>query len=283
MPEVQSASEITNLLEEGNSALQAGNAYEARKLFRKVTELQPENVYAWIGLAHSVRPYKDKQEYFQQALARDPSNSSIQMFLQDVEQKLAAGEVFAAPIRKSSEEPDVTNASDSSDSHPDESTTPVTYCYRHAERETGLYCTQCAKPICAECAKPAAVGQLCPDCARERRPPNYQVSAGVLTLTGVVSFVISLVANILLLILTAMFLGKFFFGFLVALFLGSLLSNLFVRLLDRLTHAKRGKAMQLTVGFGLGLGAVPLLLLSQLPTLLLFTVVLIGITVAQLR
>ena len=44
-------------------------------------------------------------------------------------------------------------------------TTPTT-CYRHPDRQTGLRCSRCDRPICGECANPAPVGQLCPDDAR---------------------------------------------------------------------------------------------------------------------
>jgi membrane associated rhomboid family serine protease len=44
-------------------------------------------------------------------------------------------------------------------------TTPA-YCYRHPDRQTGLRCSRCDRPICGECATPAPVGQLCPDDAR---------------------------------------------------------------------------------------------------------------------
>jgi len=45
---------------------------------------------------------------------------------------------------------------------------PATRCYRHPDRVTGLRCSRCGRPICGECAVPAAVGQLCPDDARDR-------------------------------------------------------------------------------------------------------------------
>jgi membrane associated rhomboid family serine protease len=44
--------------------------------------------------------------------------------------------------------------------------TAPTYCYRHPDRQTGLRCSRCDRPICGECANPAPVGQLCPDDAR---------------------------------------------------------------------------------------------------------------------
>jgi membrane associated rhomboid family serine protease len=44
----------------------------------------------------------------------------------------------------------------------------ATTCYRHPDRVTALRCSRCGRPICGECAVPAAVGQLCPDDARDR-------------------------------------------------------------------------------------------------------------------
>jgi membrane associated rhomboid family serine protease len=41
--------------------------------------------------------------------------------------------------------------------------TDVRYCYRHPDRETGLSCSECGRPICAECVNYAPVGLRCPD------------------------------------------------------------------------------------------------------------------------
>jgi membrane associated rhomboid family serine protease len=37
------------------------------------------------------------------------------------------------------------------------------YCYRHPDRETGLSCSECGRPICYECMTPAPVGIRCPE------------------------------------------------------------------------------------------------------------------------
>jgi len=37
------------------------------------------------------------------------------------------------------------------------------YCYRHPNRETGLSCSECGRPICTECMTVAPVGLRCPD------------------------------------------------------------------------------------------------------------------------
>jgi len=41
-------------------------------------------------------------------------------------------------------------------------------CYRHPDRETGVSCSSCGRPICPECMTPTPVGMRCPECARER-------------------------------------------------------------------------------------------------------------------
>jgi membrane associated rhomboid family serine protease len=37
-------------------------------------------------------------------------------------------------------------------------------CYRHPDRQTGIACQRCGRPICGECMQPASVGFQCPRC-----------------------------------------------------------------------------------------------------------------------
>jgi membrane associated rhomboid family serine protease len=41
-------------------------------------------------------------------------------------------------------------------------------CYRHPNRETGVSCSSCGRPICPECMTPTPVGMRCPECAHQR-------------------------------------------------------------------------------------------------------------------
>src|SRR5436853_6915673 len=53
--------------------------------------------------------------------------------------------------------------------------TSLPTCYRHPDRETGLSCSECGRPICTECMTPAAVGLRCPEHAGTRKrvaPPR---------------------------------------------------------------------------------------------------------------
>jgi membrane associated rhomboid family serine protease len=44
----------------------------------------------------------------------------------------------------------------------------VATCYRHPNRETGVACSNCGRPICPDCMTPTPVGMRCPECARQR-------------------------------------------------------------------------------------------------------------------
>ena len=51
-------------------------------------------------------------------------------------------------------------------------------CYRHPNRETGVSCSSCGRPICPDCMTPTPVGMRCPECASQRTKVSRGVGRG---------------------------------------------------------------------------------------------------------
>jgi len=85
------------------------------------------------------------------------------------------------------------------------------YCYRHPDRETGLSCSDCGRPICADCAIFAPVGIRCPDHAGVRRaattklkPKPVRRAPGIALATGNAPITKALIAiNVLIYLIGA--------------------------------------------------------------------------------
>lgn len=272
MTQTTSSAEVEILLSEGNAALLASDTYIARQRFRSVLELDAANIEALLGLAKTALPYGEKRDYLTRALALAPDNTAVRSALTSVEARLAAGELIAPRSSTPADAPE--SLVQVGQAQPAAAPELLT-CYNHPDRETGLRCTNCNRPICAACVRPAPVGQLCPECARARRPTNYQV--GWLTIAGV--SLLSVLVGGLISFLVIQFLAPLpFISFIVAFFVAPLAGEGYGRLLDRITRAKRGRAIQLAVGIGIGVGLAPLGLLLLLagrlyPTFLLLLLV----------
>jgi tetratricopeptide (TPR) repeat protein len=284
MAESTTAGDALSLVQDGRIALMAGDTYTARQHFRQALELSPESVDALIGLAGTLRAYREKREHLLRALSIDPSSIEAHAILAQVEAHLAAGEVLA-PGGVQVREPERDMFAVAPPMEPNaQDQTETLYCYNHPKRETGLRCTSCDRPICSDCVRQAAVGQLCPDCARTRRPVNYQVSAGSLALSAVIALAYGLFVSVA----AGFALGMIgFFGLYLAIIFGPMAGELLVRLLERVNR-KRGRSVQIVVGICYGLGAAPLLLIFLIIGrfsigLAIFTVAAIVTTVTRLR
>ncbi|KAB8142097.1 hypothetical protein F8S13_16285 [Chloroflexia bacterium SDU3-3] len=277
-------SDLAQLLREGQAAITAGDMMTARDRFRRATELAPGSAEAWVGLSAAVPMLMEKKQYLEQALAIAPEHVDARSSLEYV-QKLMADGMQLAPSRRREEQVASGNSSPllSSASAAPQGEAAL-HCYRHPDRETGLLCTNCGRPICSACARPAAVGQLCPECIKERRPVNYKVSAKDIILGFVVALIASAIVSALLSIIP---IGGWI-GWILLLMVGPGIAELIVRIVDWVTHAKRGRAMQITVGAAIVLATLPVIALGVIfdaapITLLLYMILAVVTTSARLR
>jgi hypothetical protein len=195
--------------------------------------------------------YEAARTTFERAVALDPTNVEAQDGLKDAQRRIGVA-AREGPVEA------------------------VEYCYRHPETETGLHCVQCNRPICARCSTPAAVGQLCPECRKGRRAPNYKVGAGSLIKGAATAFVVSVIAAAIV-----SRIGIFFLMF----FIGPVIGELVMRAVDWATRNKRGRPMQIAVGSAIVLGALVAFLYggSNLLTLIIYLVLAVSTAVARLR
>lgn len=122
--------------------------------------------------------------------------------------------------------------------------TTTTRCAAHPDVETGLRCNRCGTPICPRCLVQTPVGARCRTCARLRRPPMYEVSAGSVARAVGVSLLIGGAFGFLWGLLFPRGLGLGLLGLLIAAVIGSPLGYAFADLLGRATSRKRGPVMQ---------------------------------------
>ncbi len=78
--------------------------------------------------------------------------------------------------------------------------TPTTlYCANHPNRETGLRCKRCDKPICSQCARLTPVGYICTDCMRTQQK-TFETARWIdyplaIVIAGVLSYLGSMLAS----------------------------------------------------------------------------------------
>ena len=93
----------------------------------------------------------------------------------------------------------------------------ATTCHWHPDRETGLRCSNCGKPICVECMRQHPVGIRCKECAREARLPTYRVSRSYAARGVAAAVGLGLAGALVLLVLIGLFAGFFFLIVMVGL------------------------------------------------------------------
>ncbi|MEV7543818.1 rhomboid family intramembrane serine protease [Streptomyces sp. NPDC089915] len=84
-------------------------------------------------------------------------------------------------------------------------------CYRHPDRDTGISCARCDRPICPDCMISASVGYQCPECVRGGSGTGHAPAANAprTVAGGLVSADPQLLTKILIGINAAVFLAAY--------------------------------------------------------------------------
>jgi hypothetical protein len=151
--------------------------------------------------------------------------------------------------------------------------TTTLYCYVHPDRETGLRCKTCERPICTSCAVHTPTGYSCKECVRNHQKKfdtaewyDYLIGFGT-------SAILSLLTSILLIVISG-FVGFFmwFISFAIAGAAGAFIANVTQKTLRK----RRSKQLFWLAAAGVVAGALPVILFL-LFTGSLFSIVWVGL------
>lgn len=129
------------------------------------------------------------------------------------------------------------------------------YCYAHPNRETTLRCKRCERPICVACAVSTPTGYMCKDCVRERQKTFDTALAQDFILGFIIAAALSAVASFL-----ATFVGSIGWIGWILIFIGApIAGGIIAEAVRAATKRRRSRALFLTVGAGVIVGALPMI------------------------
>ena len=131
-------------------------------------------------------------------------------------------------------------------------------CHWHPDRETGLSCSRCGKPVCVECMRQHPVGIRCKECEKVLRIPAFQVSASYYARGIGAAVGLGLVGLIAIVLLLGRVPGLGFFFFFLMGGLGYLIGEGVGRAVNR----RRGRPYQYMALGGVLLATAPIALAS---------------------
>lgn len=168
----------------------------------------------------------------------------------------------------------------------------VLECANHPGRETSLRCSKCGKPICVQCVIQTPVGGRCRECANLRPLPMYQADLFTVAKAMASGLVASTLSFLVLFLLVRGF--TFWLSPLAGIAVGEAISLA--------TNRKRARSLQVVAAGTVVAGALlanvlnlyiaygritPALagraLISDLPALLLFTLLAIVLAISRIR
>jgi hypothetical protein len=258
---------LRSRLRQADKIAENGKRAAAAQLYKEIIEEAPDTEAAWIGLANVETDQSEKEKALQKALAINPNSVDAKKGLAklwgevtetvEVEKEpVAAVDVVRTAVSSPPTQPD----------HQHDVITPIKeedtfdlVCYRHPDRETGLRCYNCNKPICSQCAVKTPVGYSCPDCIREKEDLFFNSKPTDYIVAPLVAFPLSLIAGYLLTLF-----GGGFFMFFIVFFVGGLIGGFIGRMAKRAVGNRRGRYLPHTVGamviLGVAIPSLPILL-----------------------
>jgi hypothetical protein len=158
-------SDVENLLNEGITALKAGQRTKARALLQEVVRQRPDDVTAWLWLSGAVEMDAERRQCLEKVLVIDPKNPHAQRGLE----KLSV----VAPRQKDSE------SSPSTVSQDPATQLPTEYCPHCGAK------IQKGKQFCAICGKKLVGSVVAPSRSAKASQPTSVVSRKASTRSGV--------------------------------------------------------------------------------------------------
>jgi MFS family permease len=137
-------------------------------------------------------------------------------------------------------------------------TTDTLYCYVHPTRETGLRCNNCNRPICAECAVRTPTGYRCRECVKMQQKVFDTALGRDYVLGFIVAAALSLGAAFLVTIVISIGFG--ILGWFLLLAGAPTAGVIIAEAVRKTTGKRRSRPLFLTVGAGVIVGALPIIL-----------------------
>ena len=128
-------------------------------------------------------------------------------------------------------------------------------CHWHPERETGLTCGNCGKPICVECLRQHPVGIRCKECSRPTQLPTHQISASYMARGIAATLSLGVVGGIALAFLQALIPAIGFLFFFLMFGLGHLIGEG----LSSAVNRRRGRPYQYMAAGAVLIATLPMI------------------------
>lgn len=285
--------DTTELVQRGKAAARVGRQDLARKYLRQAVQQVPEHVEAWLALAAAEDSPSEKEACLETVLKLDPDNVDAKLGLEMLRDKPAqpAPEVPSA-LEAQTAEDELESVIAAASARLEEAVGPppagevppddeIVYCANHSSVETMLRCNRCSKPICTRCAVRTPVGYRCKQCVGQQQQTFYTGGTTDYVIGGIIAVVLGGIASYIVGLLGVWF---------IALILGPTLGIGIAEVVRLAVRRRRSQYLWLVVGGGIGLGAIPALLMAlatmnlwTLISLGLFLVLSIGAAAARLR